>query len=320
MKKDKRGISLIVLVITIILMIILGTTVILSLSGENTIKRTREAKVVSDLSSIVERVKLVIAQKQLEGINMTEGEYTLGDFGIESEYNRYIVIKDGQIYTNMIASDSFVELAKKANISNILPSEYTKVQYIESKGAQYIDTGVFMDNKTIINILYFKRVKNVDWQMYLGTKDEDSRIVLQQYSTRNEFFYSIDTDELHITDNSEYQIIINNNEFTTIDLNSDEKIIETLNSDITKKENALYLFCNNSKGRAVQFSHIRLGEIRFDKEGRALKDFIPCYCNSKVTDVNGNECLSGTAGMYDLVEGKFYTNQGTGEFAIPTEQ
>lgn len=45
-----------------------------------------------------------------------------------------------------------------------------------------------------------------------------------------------------------------------------------------------------------------------------IRNFIPCYCTTTVTDVSNKQCESGTIGMYDLVEGKFYTNQGTGEF------
>ena len=35
----------------------------------------------------------------------------------------------------------------------------------------------------------------------------------------------------------------------------------------------------------------------------AIIDFVPCYLK-----------LDGTIGMYDLVSGEFYTNQGTGTF------
>ena len=44
------------------------------------------------------------------------------------------------------------------------------------------------------------------------------------------------------------------------------------------------------------------------------RSFIPCYSITTVTDVNGKQCQKDTIGLYDMVEGKFYTNQGTGEF------
>ena len=45
-----------------------------------------------------------------------------------------------------------------------------------------------------------------------------------------------------------------------------------------------------------------------------VRNFIPCYSTTTVTDVNGKECPVGTIGLYDTIEGKFYTNQGTGTF------
>lgn len=48
-------------------------------------------------------------------------------------------------------------------------------------------------------------------------------------------------------------------------------------------------------------------------EGTTLvRDFVPCYSTTAVTNIEGKQCPSGTSGMYDMVEGKFYTNQGGG--------
>ena len=45
-----------------------------------------------------------------------------------------------------------------------------------------------------------------------------------------------------------------------------------------------------------------------------IRNFIPCYATTPVTSVTGKQCSENTIGLYDFVEGKFYTNQGTGEF------
>ena len=50
-----------------------------------------------------------------------------------------------------------------------------------------------------------------------------------------------------------------------------------------------------------------------------IRNFIPCYSTTTVTDVDRKECSAGTVGLYDTVEGKFYTNQGTGKFGYETE-
>ena len=45
-----------------------------------------------------------------------------------------------------------------------------------------------------------------------------------------------------------------------------------------------------------------------------LRDFIPCYATTTVTNVKGNSCPEGTIGLYDTVNNKFYTNAGSGTF------
>ena len=54
MKRNKRGISLIVLVITIIVMIILAAAIILALNGNNVVSRANQAKASSDLATFKE--------------------------------------------------------------------------------------------------------------------------------------------------------------------------------------------------------------------------------------------------------------------------
>ena len=45
-----------------------------------------------------------------------------------------------------------------------------------------------------------------------------------------------------------------------------------------------------------------------------VRNFIPCYSTTTVTDVDGTERPAGTVGMYDTIDGKFYVNKGTGTF------
>ena len=67
MKKDKRGISLIVLIITIILMIILASAVILSLNGGGLIEKARESVFKTRMKTYVEELNFSISNKVLDG-------------------------------------------------------------------------------------------------------------------------------------------------------------------------------------------------------------------------------------------------------------
>ena len=66
MKTNKRGISLIVLVITIIIMIILATAIILSLQSSGIIGRSNKAKEDTDASSLKEAATLKYAEYDLK--------------------------------------------------------------------------------------------------------------------------------------------------------------------------------------------------------------------------------------------------------------
>lgn len=65
MKTNKKGISLIVLVITIIVMIILAATIILTLDGNNIIGKAQEAKTKNDTASIKEAASVFLAEYDL---------------------------------------------------------------------------------------------------------------------------------------------------------------------------------------------------------------------------------------------------------------
>ena len=66
MKEDKRGISLIVLVITIVVIIIIATVVILTLNENSPVGRAREATFKSDMKTIEEEFAMYVSNKSVE--------------------------------------------------------------------------------------------------------------------------------------------------------------------------------------------------------------------------------------------------------------
>ena len=86
-----------------------------------------------------------------------------------------------------------------------------------------------------------------------------------------------------------------------------------------------YIFiCNISQGTTEPYrdpvAGIRIYDFEISKNDVLVKSFVPCYCKVAVTDVNGNSCEPNTIGMYELVNGKFYTNAGGGTFLKGQEQ
>ena len=64
-----------------------------------------------------------------------------------------------------------------------------------------------------------------------------------------------------------------------------------------------YLGATNRNGSATLKPKLKIYGCKFYQDGVLIRDFIPCY-NKTINKI----------GLYDLVESKFYTNAGTGEF------
>lgn len=77
----KRGISLITLVITIVVIIILAASVILTLGSNNPIEKAKEARRLSDKAQMEEKMNILKAQLMLK--NELEGGKTLGEMLVE---------------------------------------------------------------------------------------------------------------------------------------------------------------------------------------------------------------------------------------------
>ena len=74
---------------------------------------------------------------------------------------------------------------------------------------------------------------------------------------------------------------------------------------ITSGAYIIYLFCYNVIGTRSFYGKQWIYEIHFSLGGEVIRSFYPVYRKS-----------DSKPGMYDIVNGVFYTNQGTGEFLV----
>ena len=100
----RKGISLIVLVITIIVMIILATAIILSLTNSGIIGKANKAKAESDKANLKEYVNTLQAEWELmteaERGNQTFEQYANSKLE-EKGYSKAAVGADGEVYSNL---------------------------------------------------------------------------------------------------------------------------------------------------------------------------------------------------------------------------
>lgn len=188
-----------------------------------------------------------------------------------------------------------------------LPDGYTELTYIQSSGTQYIDTG-FKPKATTRTVMKADVTAVSEWSAFFGTRNATSQTASKAYlaaassSTqyRSDYFGSA----LSINVNTTVKM-------TTVDKN---KNVCTFNDDtITNPSSVatasanMFLLALNNAGSAKYFLNAKLYSCNIYDNDVLVRDFVPC------------KNPSGVVGLYDVVNGVFYQNAGTGEFTAGDE-
>lgn len=184
-----------------------------------------------------------------------------------------------------------------------LPSGYTKLEYIESSGTQYIDTGVssFPAQSTRV-------ILDVNWLSGLGcyfgcTQSQRNWYVEAFQSTK---IYSGFLDESR---SANIATVIGR---YTVDKNGASTNVNGVKIDHaganTSISKSIYLLANNgSSGVSGIADAARIYSCKISSSSGLIRQFVPCK-NS-----------SGEVGLYDEVNDVFYGNAGTGVFIAGPE-
>lgn len=183
-----------------------------------------------------------------------------------------------------------------------LPSAYTKVNYIESSGTQYIDTGYIPNANTKIEIKCLLIVGGGGLafgnRMPAEGGGDDIYYSLASASGKATFFY-----------NQRVRVIsdVNLGEFVDFSVESNKVNFNGVEYDnITIDQFPTYpiiLFgLNNADTMAL--SSTKIGRTKIYENNVLIHDYIPCYRNS-----------DSEVGMYDVIAEEFLTNDGTGDFS-----
>lgn len=167
-----------------------------------------------------------------------------------------------------------------------LPSGYTQLEYIQSSGKQYIDTGVIVKDITEIK---------VDFQAVTILSGEN------QYASS------------WVDYSNHIQIGIKGNTFM-----DSGGVTYSQTSSVTARTQAvgvplgavnlhLYLFAQSESTGALHYSSGRIFSCQITTADGLVRNFVPC----KNPD--------GVIGLYDLVNNQFYQNAGSGSFVAGAE-
>lgn len=195
------------------------------------------------------------------------------------------------------------KLYHNAGTGDFIGDDYepTYLEYIESTGTQYIDTGIKANDNTGVEI-EFKAMTTTN-QVFLGAL-EPSVSRFQPLNSNNNFVGNISISGDSIT----YDNSVDTTSTHTLEFNVQNSKVYydgvekgSVTSIGSASTSTIYLFARNYSNSMLQAT-FKLYSCKIYDNGTLVRDFAPCL------DINDVPCL------WDKVTKNFFYNAGTGDF------
>ena len=185
----------------------------------------------------------------------------------------------------------------------LLPDGYTQLEYIQSSGSQYINTGFKPNQDTKISITVDFPLSGTTW-LYGGRTSAGSNSLgfLCENGSRYRFDYASSINALTVKPTGKFTIDSDKNKCYI----NGELVLTATYTTFTSPVN-MYIFNNNNNGSLSGGSSAKLYNCSIYDNGVLIRSFIPC------------KNASGTVGLYDSVNNQFYQNAGSGTFIAGPE-
>ena len=186
--------------------------------------------------------------------------------------------------------------------SGILPSEYSELEYIESQNYAYILTGVMSDNNYLkFDVQYAVTKLPTSYYMVFGSyKDEPSNTTRLLWGANGTIVYGYVNNKANsyaTKDNTRRTI---NTIYTETLERNDNTIKYTSSTGVNSTNNNPASGTAYSGNIRIGSSNLRIYYFKIYDNGNLIRDYVPCFRNS-----------DGEAGLYDLVNNEFHTNDST---------
>lgn len=188
-----------------------------------------------------------------------------------------------------------------------LPRGYTELEYIQSSGTQYIDTGFKPSGNSGI-VVDYQQVGTISWQDPLfGARQSSSNTAFSMWLSSNVTYPqygNVSYDAKPISINNNTRLIYKLDKGIA---SCGDKTVSFSQLSFTSSYN-LVLFSVNTGG-TVDTRRIsgKLYSCKIYDNDQIVRNFIPC------------KNPSGVVGLYDIVGNQFYQNNGTGSFTAGPE-
>ena len=185
----------------------------------------------------------------------------------------------------------------------VLPAEYTLLEYVESTGSQYVDTGVMSGDDVAIEMYWQSRMalnSSADSKFCVGVRRAYKQSSLY-LSWQAEVVSSAKVGLRYLWGEYEYNSFLTPSEFVAQRISATEMMLgvvklATPTTQEFPNSYSIYVFNINNAGSASSAGALmRLKWLRLVKGGTEVRRYLPARRNS-----------DSVAGLYDLVEGAFF--------------
>ena len=182
-----------------------------------------------------------------------------------------------------------------------LPSGYKKLEYIQSSGTQYIDTGFKPNQSTKIELDVLSAEGTSSNIPYIfGTQDRSNNYFVATWVLG--YGSGMVTTGINLYDGKFHVVKVENGA-----LYKDGSIIAQRTVSSFSIGVPIFLFAVNSSRQSMGYGACKLRSCKIYDNGTLVRDFIPC------------KNASGVVGMWDDVNSVFYQNAGSGTFTSGPE-
>ena len=190
-----------------------------------------------------------------------------------------------------------------------LPTEYQEVEYIQSSGTQYIDTGVVATSGFEIDIKINIDTVTGSWAPILAAHELSApykrNFIAYTSSKKMEIDAGDKITQTSVTLTGDDVIKasnVENNFYLNVNGTNYTPTVTTAASNLAYSGRTMHLL--HSNGYDFGYTSGKVYYCKITVDGTLVRNFVPCYRKS-----------DNIVGLYDLVNGVFYTNAGTGNFA-----
>lgn len=193
-----------------------------------------------------------------------------------------------------------VKIQRTGKPAGRLPEGYMEVEYIQSSGTQWVDSGVLpnQDSRVICKFQFLLRTE--EQTMFMGrTAANENAFGL--FHNKNGWNFDYGTGRATgATATAITDVVDLDCNKSTATLNGSELINSAQSWAGTA---SLAIFARNTNGTLNNYATAKLWSFSIFANGTIIRDFVPCINADTV------------AGLYDLVSSQFYGNAGTGSFS-----